>query len=121
MNSEAYLKTWNTYQAAWGPIPEAERRELLAQSVSDAIVYTDPASQVEGVQALAERIAASQERFTGYTFRNDDFLEHHGQALFHWTMYDATGAVFVRGASFGRFGGDGRIIQATGFFKASQP
>ena len=121
MDSEACLKSWNTYQAAWGPIPEAERRELLARSVSDAIVYTDPASQVGGVQALARRIAASQQRFTGYTFRNDDMLQHHGQALFHWTMYDATGAVFVKGSSFARFGEDGRITQATGFFKPSQP
>ena len=118
MDDQACLRTWNTYQAAWGPISEAERRELLAQSVSDAIVYTDPVSQVTGVRALAERIAASQVQFKGFSFRNDSFLEHHGQALFHWTMYDATGEVFVRGSSFGRFGEDGRLTQATGFFKA---
>ena len=121
MDSEACLRTWNLYQSAWGPIPEAERRELLAQSVSEEIVYTDPASQVEGVEALAERIAASQAKFAGSRFKNDSFLEHHGQALFQWTMYDAEGAVFVKGSSFGRFGEDGRLIQATGFFKAPQP
>ena len=118
MNNEALLETWSTYQSAWRPIGEAERRELLARSVSDEILYTDPASQVRGVDALAERIAASQERFAGSRFHNDSFLEHHGQGLFHWTMYDADGAVFVKGSSFGRFGEDGRLTQATGFFEA---
>ena len=121
MNSEAHLETWNTYQAAWGPISEVERRELMTRSVSDTIIYTDPASQVQGVHALAERIVASQARFPGCRFQNDSFLEHHDQALFHWTMYNAEGAVFVKGSSFGRFGEDGRLVQATGFFKASQP
>ena len=117
MNSEECLRTWNTYQAAWGPISDAHRLELLAQSVSDAIVYTDPVSQVEGRQALVQRIAASQARFPGCRFQNGSFLEHHGQALFHWTMYDATGSAFVTGSSFARFDDDGRLVQATGFFK----
>ena len=118
VNDEAYLKTWNTYQSAWGPISEVERRELLGRSVSDEIVYTDPSSQVEGVDALVERIAASQKKFAGSRFQNDSFLEHHGQGLFKWTMYDVNGAVFVRGSSFGRFSENGRLVQATGFFEA---
>lgn len=74
MNSGACLKTWNTYQSAWGPIEEAERRELLAQSVADDILYTDPGSQTHGAAALAERIAASQRQFPGAHSRNDSFL-----------------------------------------------
>ena len=113
MNSESHLRTWNVYQAAWGPVSNAERRDLLARSVSDRIIYTDPGSQVEGVDALAERIAQRQARFAGFTFRNASFLEH----LFHWTMYDTDGAAFVKGVSFGRFEA-GRLVQATGFFAA---
>ena len=120
MNSETVLETWKIYQSAWAPIDDAERHDLLARSVSEDILYTDPASQVRGVDALAVRIAASQRRFAGATFRNDSFLEHHGQGLFQWTMYDADGAVFVKGASFGRFGDDGRLVQATGFFEVPQ-
>ena len=116
MNDEACLRIWNTYQSAWGPIEAAERRELLVRSVSDDVVYTDPGSQARGMEALAERIAATQDRFPGSRFRNHDFLEHHGQGLFHWSMYDAEGTEFVKGSSFGRFGADGRLVQATGFF-----
>ena len=118
MNSEACLKTWTIYQSAWGPMDEASRRELLAHSVSEDVVYTDPASQTWGVDELAKRIAQSQQQFSGASFRNDSFLEHHGQGLFQWTMYDGKGAAFVKGTSFGRFGEDVRLVQATGFFKA---
>ena len=117
MNSQARLGIWNIYQSAWGPVDDARRRELLSRSVADEIAYTDPFSQAHGIAALAERIGQSQEQFPGSYFRNDTFLEHHGQGLFQWTMYDAGGAVFVKGSSFGRFHEDGRLVEATGFFE----
>ena len=117
MNSEDCLKTWNIYQKAWGPVEEAERRDLLSHSVSNNIVYTDPGSQVEGVDALVTRIAGSQKNMPGASFKNDTFLEHHGQGLFNWTMYSPDGSIFLTGSSFGRFGDDGRLVEATGFFK----
>jgi hypothetical protein len=117
MNDERHLRTWNDYQSAWAPIDEAKRRELLAASVSDDVAYTDPVSQVRGATALAERIAASQKQFPGARFRNDDLLEHHGEGLFHWTMLDADGNDAVKGTSYARFGMDGRIVHAAGFFR----
>jgi hypothetical protein len=119
MNDEARLRTWNTYQAAWGPVDEDERRRLLAQSVAANFAYTDPGSQIEGRDALMIRIGQTQLKFPGAYFRNDSFLEHHEQGLFRWTMYDGAGRVFVKGESFGRFGEDGRLIQATGFFEVA--
>ena len=118
MNNEAHLKTWNVYQSAWGPIDEEERRRLLRISVAEDILYTDPVSQVRGLEKLVARVGQSQERFAGAYFRNESFLEHHDQGLFHWTMYTKNGDVFVRGSSFGRFESDGRLVQATGFFAA---
>jgi hypothetical protein len=94
-----------------------EREELLRSSVSDDILYTDPSSQTQGLKELMIRIAQSQQRFTGAYFRNDRFIEHHDLGLFLWTMYDKDGSVFVKGTSFGRFGTDGRLVEATGFFE----
>jgi hypothetical protein len=116
MNNNEHLKTWNTYQAAWGPISEEERHRLLQKSVSDDILYSDPASQTHGVEELVVRIGRSQQQFAGAYFQNDSFLEHHDQGLFQWTMFDGNRAVFVKGTSYGRFGDDGRLVQATGFF-----
>jgi SnoaL-like domain len=118
MNNEDRLKTWNLYQSAWGPIGVEERRSLLERSVAQHCVYTDPASQTHGLDELAARIDQSQARFPGARFRNDSFLEHHDQALFHWTMYDGNDDVFVHGSSFGRFDDQGLLVQMTGFFKA---
>ena len=117
MNENRYLKTWNVYQSAWAPISEEERLDLLRRSVSDDVVYTDPGSQVHGAGALAERIGQSQMQFPGARFRNDSFLEHHGQGLFQWTMLNSEGAAAVKGSSYARFGEDGRLVQATGFFE----
>jgi len=116
VSNDAHLKTWNVYQSAWGPIDEEQRRSLLRQSVADDILYTDPGSQTHGLEELVARIEQSQQAFPGAHFENDSFLEHHDQGLFQWTMYDGKGAVFVKGSSFGRFGEDGRLVQATGFF-----
>ena len=52
MDNQAHLKTWNVYQSAWGPIDEQERRRLLKMSVADDILYTDPVSQVRGLEKL---------------------------------------------------------------------
>lgn len=120
MNDEKHLKMWKNYQAAWAPIGEADRLSLLAESVSDDILYTDPSSQVRGVEALAKRIGKSQEQFPGSRFRNDSFLEHHDQGLFQWTMLNGEGAETVKGTSFAVFGEDGRLAQATGFFEAKK-
>jgi hypothetical protein len=56
MNSEACLKTWNIYQSAWGPIDEAARRRMLQESVAVDCIYTDPVSEVHGIEALSTRI-----------------------------------------------------------------
>ena len=117
MNNEGHLKTWNIYQSAWGPITQNERHRLLGRSVTDGIVYTDPVSQTYGLEDLIARICQSQKMYSGAYFKNDSFLEHHDQGLFQWTMYDGKGAIFVNGSSFGRFGEDGRLVQATGFFE----
>jgi SnoaL-like domain len=118
MSSDGRLTIWTSYQAAWGPVADEVRQRLLAESVGDDFLYTDPSSQVHGRGALAARIAVTQQAFAGAYFENDSFLAHHDQGLFHWTMYHRDGRPFVKGTSFARFGADGRLVQATGFFEA---
>jgi hypothetical protein len=118
MTNESRLMIWTAYQAAWGPVADDVRQHLLDESVGDDILYTDPTSQVQGRRALTARIAMTQQTFAGAYFKNDSFLAHHDQGLFHWTMFDRDGRPFVTGTSFARFGPDGRLAQATGFFEA---
>jgi SnoaL-like protein len=117
MNSDSRLNIWTAYQAAWGPVTDEARQKILAESVDDDFLYTDPTTQLQGRNALMARIALTQQTYHGAHFRNDSFLAHHDQGLFHWTMYDRDGRALVKGTSFGRFGADGRLVQATGFFE----
>lgn len=116
MSSDDHLRTWEQYQSAWGPITEEQRRRLLVASTADDCVYMDPSSQCTNRDELVTRIEASQQRYPGATFENDELLSHHDQALSSWTMYDGQGKRFVEGRSWARFGADGRLIEMTGFF-----
>lgn len=120
MPDEAKLKTWTTYQSAWSDIPADERRALLAKSVTNDCVYSDPTDYCEGVDALIAHIVDSQKKVPGARFQNDRFIEHHDQGLSEWTMFDGKGSVVATGTSFAQFRADGQLIQMTGFFEPKQ-
>lgn len=111
------LETWDTYQSAWAEMAPEDRRGLLARSVADDCVYSDPTSHCEGVDALIAKIEDSQVNVPGATFRNDKLVDHHDEGLSNWTMFDGNGDVFATGTSYARFGHDGRLTQMTGFFE----
>ncbi len=119
MAKPAHLATFETYQSAWslGVSPDEQRRRLQA-SVAEDCIYNDPSFECRGHAELIQKIEHSRQHFPGARFRNDKFLEHHGQGLVHWTMFDGAGAEFVRGSSYVRFGDDGRLTHMTGFFEA---
>ncbi len=117
MANDAYLNTWNIYQSAWSDIGAEERRSLLAKSVAENCVYSDPTDHCDGIDALITHIEGSHKKVPGARFRNDKFLDHHGQGLSDWTMFDGKGEVVATGTSYARFGADGRLIRMTGFFE----
>ena len=117
MTDEAKLAAWTDYQAAWGDISDNERRALLAKSVDEQCVYSDPTSSCDGVEDLIGHIEQSQKKMPGARFQNDKFLDHHEHGLSEWTMFDGKGAKVTTGTSYARFGADGRMTQMTGFFE----
>jgi len=122
MANAAYRSTFETYQSAWSlHISPAERQRRLDMSVAEDCFYTDPGSACHGYAELIAKIEDSNQRFPGASFRIDRFLDHHAQALFSWTMFDGQGNEFVTGASYVRFGADGRLTHLTGFFDTAPP
>ena len=117
MPDPTHLATWTAYQAAWSNISDRARRELLDRSVVPDCLYTDAQVQCRGVDALVAKIAQSQATTPGVSFKSDQLTDFSGQALSEWTMRAADGAVRVKGASYARFGGDGRLTHMSGFFK----
>ncbi len=103
MANEAYLKTWNIYQSAWSDLSAERRRFLLAKSVAENCVYSDPTDYCGGVNALITHIEGTQSKVPGASFRNDTLLVHHDQGLSNWTMFDGKGEVVATGTSYARF------------------
>ena len=118
MTKAARLATFETYQSAWrSNISPAERQRRLEASVAEDCAYCDPGFECRGYAELLVKMDHSKQHFPGATFRVDSFLEHHGQAVANWTMFDGRGEEFVTGASHVRFGEDGRLTHMTGFFE----
>ena len=116
MQNEEKSATWSTYQKAWSDVSASERQDLLNRSVSADCVYTDPLVQCTGREELIAYIRQFRQSMPGGSFKNQKFVEHHGESLAEWTLYDAGGAAPQSGASHARFGEDGRITRVTGFF-----
>ncbi|MBE7216836.1 MAG: nuclear transport factor 2 family protein [Caulobacteraceae bacterium] len=117
MSTPDRLAVWTTYQSAWSAIPDAERRDRLARSVASDCAYADPQTELQGLEALVEKIAQSQAATPGASFRNDRLTDYGDQALSEWTMLGPKGERLVQGASHARFGADGRLTRMTGFFR----
>ncbi len=115
MSIDAYRAAWADYQSAWSAIDAAERQRLIGKSVAEDCVYTDPAGVCRGHGELIAYLEQFQKRLPGAYFENQLFTAHHGQALAHWTRYDPQGNPTIGGASYARFGDDGRLTQMTGF------
>ena len=108
--------TWYTYQKAWSDVSPAERRELLARSLSEGCVYMDPRSLCQGYDVLTSHIEQFRASMPGASFKNHRFVEHHAQSHAEWTLYDAQGQEIQSGNSYARYGQDGRITHVAGFF-----
>jgi len=111
------VSNFERYQAAWRTgIDPVERERLLKTSVAEDCAYGDPSSQAHGHAELLRKIEDSERKFPGATFRNNQIIEQHKQALILWTMLDGEGNKFAPGASYVRFSEDGRLKQMSGFF-----
>lgn len=116
MSDSTLQTTWHTYQKAWSDVSPAERRELLARSVAENGIYTDPRSSCQGYDALQNHIEQFRQSMPGASFKNHRFVEHHAQSHAEWTLYDAQGQEVQPGNSYARYGEDGRITHVAGFF-----
>lgn len=105
------------YGAAWLAADEHERLALLEAAWAPGAVYCDPLDRVEGRQALAAHIAATQAQLSGGRVEvTSDPVRHHDSAFFRWTMTDVTGSTVLTGWDVVQLAEDGRIARLTGFF-----
>ncbi len=117
MPQDSHRATWASYQAAWEDCSSTERGDLLAKSVTEDCLYTDPQGKAHGLSELFTYIEKFREAMPGVSFTNHTFLDHHAQSMATWTLYDSKGAELQPGSSWASYGDDGRITRVSGFFE----
>ena len=116
MMKDVVEQIWNDYLEAYGNVLPEERRRLLQKSLSDDVVSTNPAEETEGFEGLLVHVEQFQQRLPGAYFKLNKLLFHHEQALAEWTLYKSDGSALRTARTYGRFDGQGRLKQLTGFF-----
>ena len=105
------------YIAMWNEADTKRRRDLIAQTWSEAAIYVDPAVQGTGHAGIDAMVAGVQQRFPGHRFRRTGPVEaHNDRVRFCWELGPDGGTPIVNGTDFGVVAGDGRLSAITGFF-----
>jgi hypothetical protein len=116
MNIETLKDNWNAYMAAYASKAEDERMRLLEQSVSDDVVFTNPAGDGKTRAGLNAHIEKFQQGFAGAWFSTDQIYAQKDKLLAVWSMFKADGTRITTGYNFVRPDDDGRFGYMAGFF-----
>ena len=93
-----------------------ERQRLLAASVSNEVLSTNPGDEAKGLENLMAHVEQFQQRLPGSYFKINSLKFHHEQVLTEWTLYKADGAVVTTAHTYGVFNDEGRLNKLIGFF-----
>jgi hypothetical protein len=110
--------TVTRYIEAFNETDAGRRREVLEELYTSDCTYTDPHVDLRGPEQIDAFIAATQERFPGFTFSLAGPVDaHHNQARFQWHAGPAETPDTYVGFDV-IVTGDGRIRNVYGFADA---
>ena len=109
-------QAWQRYCTAWTAIPTQQRQQLLEQSVTPTIHYTDKLTDSTGYDTLTRHIELFQTHATGASFITKQLSLHHRYGRAEYTCVDAGGKAVLDGVDFIEFADDGRICNIVGFY-----
>jgi hypothetical protein len=107
---------WEHYVSAWKVTSLAKKRELFAQCLVPACVYTDPLTVARGWDALLQYMVDFHAQVPGGHFVTQQFFAHHQCSVARWTMVSAQGETLDEGISYAEYDAEGRLRTMTGFF-----
>jgi hypothetical protein len=105
------------YLAAWNE-PEDERRlALLTRACANDVRYTDPESDVTGLDALSGVIASFQTAYPRHLLGLASAVDaHHDVLRFGWLVERPDGTTLSAGIDACVRAADGRLARIAGFF-----
>jgi SnoaL-like domain len=107
--SDPRVKTYQTYLSAWSAIADIERERLLRESVTDAIVFTNPTQTRRGVPDVIAHLREFQIHSPGGSFRMIEMLGYDTHGIATWQFFDAREQPGFRGYDVLAFDAQGRI------------
>jgi len=116
MDRDTLQENWNAYLDAYGAEDPEERARLLARSVTDDVVFTNPAGDGRTRAGLEAHIAAFQKGNPGAYFATDKLFPQKDKMLAIWSLYSRDGTRRATGYNFVRPDETGRFSYLAGFF-----
>src|ERR1700759_3854858 len=69
MTKDSVQEIWNAYLDAYADVSKEERKRLLAESVSDDVLSTNPGDETQGFENLVAHVEQFQHRLPGSYFK----------------------------------------------------
>lgn len=110
----------DTYIQMWNETDPQQRRELVAQTVTEDASYLDPVMSGEGIDGISAMIAAAQQQFPDHRFALHSGPDtHHDRVRFSWSLAADGGEPVAIGVDFATIAEDGRMRSITGFLESA--
>ena len=101
----------------WSDADAESRTRTLARVAAESVRFHDRFSALEGTEELAAHVAAAQRFMPGLVLKRRGDVRHcQGVVLCDWDAVGPDGSPRGAGTNVFQFGGDGRIVAATGFW-----
>jgi hypothetical protein len=105
------------YVAAWNESEEKRRLALLTRACADEVRYTDPESDVTGLDLLSGVIGSFQAGYPSHVLRLASAVDaHHDVLRFAWLVERPDGTTLSAGIDACVRAADGRLALIAGFF-----
>jgi hypothetical protein len=106
------------YISMWNETDPEQRRQLVAQVVTEDATYVDPLMTGDGVDGISAMIGVAQQQYPGHRFALVAGPDaHHDRVRFSWSLAPDRGAPIAIGIDFATVAGDGRMRSITGFLE----
>ena len=103
------VRNYEVYLAAWSDVPDEERAQMLRDSLSESIVFSNPMHTRHGFDEVIEHLEEFQKRSPGGSFRMNNMFGWANYGLAEWQLVDAKGNPGFSGYDVLTFDDKGKI------------
>lgn len=112
-----YKNTWEMYTSAWKAKTREKKIALFQQALQPDCIYTDPLTQTDSWEALADYMIEFHKQIPGGHFVTEWFLAHHNCSIAKWHMHAGDGQLLGNGVSYATYNQQNKLLSMTGFFE----